>query len=349
MTQATRQTKPDANRPGYVPRPEISSAQNDARYVARGRTMVMTANPTWDGELEEMNRGKRGRPFEYPDGLIETIAVFRFITAAGYRECEGAAAEAMGEECSPDHTTIWRRINRMEIKAGGDGLEVAAGDRVTRMIIDGTGIVPSTRGEWIRHKWKVRRGFIRFSILVDADTRKVLAFVITDETVGESPQLPSMLDDALKKLGIPADPAKRTNQVVILMADKGYDSHANFSHCKKRGVVALIPVRVNANLRANGTDRTRAVAAAEQLGGGLPHREVLHLLEGERRANQKAWKEAKGTGSRWLVEIVISSFKRTLGESVRAVKWPNIIREISGKVRLYNWLLDVSEEAMRAA
>ena len=35
-------------------------------------------------------------------------------------------------------------------------------------------------------------------------------------------------------------------------------------------------------------------------------------------------------------------------ESVRAVKWPNIIREISGKIRVYNWLLDVSEEAMKA-
>ena len=348
MTQTTVQTGQDAGRIGHVPKPKISSAQNDARYVARGKAATMKADPAWDGELEEANRGKRGRPFKYPDGLIEMIAIFRMITGMGYRECEGVAAKSMGGECAPDHTTICKRINRMEIKAANGNLEVTNGDGAVQMIIDGTGMIPSTRGEWIRHKWKIKRGFIRLSIMVDAKTRKILAFVITDETVGESPQLPSMLDEALEKLGIPKDPAKRASQVVVLLGDKGYDSRANFSHCGKRGVVALIPVRINANCRADGVDRARAEAVIEQLGGGGSHAEVLQLLKDERTANQKDWKKRKGTGSRWIVEIVISSFKRTMGESVRAVKWPNVIREISGKIRVYNWLLDVSEEAMKA-
>ena len=74
----------------------------------------------------------------------------------------------------------------------------------------------------------------------------------------------------------------------------------------------------------------------------------MHMLKDERRKNQKKWKKRKDYGSRWLVEIVFSSFKSMLGESVMAIKWPYIIREISNKVNVYNWLLDVSEDAMNS-
>lgn len=40
----------------------------------------------------------------------------------------------------------------------------------------------------------MKRGFIRLRILVDADTKMVLALPITDESVGESPRLPTLLD-----------------------------------------------------------------------------------------------------------------------------------------------------------
>ena len=296
MTQTTVQTGQDAGRIGHVPKPKISSAQNDARYVARGKAATMKADPAWDRDLEEANRGKRGRPFKYPDGLIEMIAIFRMITGMGYRECEGVAAKSMGGECAPDHTTICKRINRMEIKAANGNLEAANGDGAVQMIIDGTGMIPSTRGEWIRHKWKIKRGFIRLSIMVDAKTRKILAFVITDETVGESPQLPSMLDEALEKLGIPKDPAKRASQVVVLLGDKGYDSRANFSHCGKRGVVALIPVRINANCRADGVDRARAEAVIEQLGGGRIPRRGPATAEGRADGQPEGLEEAQGDG-----------------------------------------------------
>ena len=32
------------------------------------------------------------------------------------------------------------------------------------------------------------------------------------------------------------------------------------------------------------------------------------------------------------------SFKRTLGEADRAVKWPNITREVANKINVYNWM-----------
>ena len=42
--------------------------------------------------------------------------------------------------------------------------------------------------------------------------------------------------------------------------------------------------------------------------------------------NQKDWKRRTNKGAKWAVEGVFSSFKRILGEAVRAVKWPYVIR-----------------------
>lgn len=313
----------------------------------------MRDDPAWESELDEMNRGKRGRPFAYADGLINVIGIFRLMTNTPYRQCEGAAVEMLGRESVPHFTTFCRRLNRMKVVPGENPAAptVADGSREIRLAIDGSGIVPSTRGDWIRHVWKVKRGFIRLSILVDVDTKMILAFSITDESVGESPRLPTLLDEALDKMGMPGRTGT-SRVVVILMGDKGYDSRENFSHCRKRGVVALIPVKVNASCRAGGVDRARTEAVLEQMGGrgdgaDTPKR-VAAIPEAERRDNQKDWKRRTHQGDRWAVEGVFSSFKRTLGEAVRAVKWPNILREVANKIAVYNWMQHISGEAARA-
>ena len=53
-------------------------------------------------------------------------------------------------------------------------------------------------------------------------------------------------------------------------------------------------------------------------------------------------------GLRWIVEIVISAFKRVFGESVRALKPHTAIIEIATKVAAYNLNLDVGDAAVRA-
>jgi hypothetical protein len=46
---------------------------------------------------------------------------------------------------------------------------------------DSSGIKVSNRGEWIRHKWKVKRGFIKVHIAVDTRTKQIIAMEITKE------------------------------------------------------------------------------------------------------------------------------------------------------------------------
>lgn len=115
----------------------------------------------------------------------------------------------------------------------------------------------------------MKRGFIWLSILADADSKMVLTFPIADESVGESPRLPTLLDEALEKLGMPGR-VGTSRVVVALIGDKADDVRENFLYCGKRGIAALTPVKANANCRAGGIDRARTEAVLDQLPCACP-------------------------------------------------------------------------------
>jgi hypothetical protein len=50
----------------------------------------------------------------------------------------------------------------------------------------------------------------------------------------------------------------------------------------------------------------------------------------------EGWKKLKDYGKRWIAEIVFSSFKRVLGESLHSKKFLCQKAEASFKVMLYN-------------
>jgi len=52
------------------------------------------------------------------------------------------------------------------------------------------------------------------------------------------------------------------------------------------------------------------------------------------------WKQKKGYGERWNVEILFSAFKRIYGEHARAKIFKNMIKEMELKVFAYNFMLN---------
>ena len=70
------------------------------------------------------------------------------------------------------------------------------GTAPVRLAVDSTGLRQHNRGEWIRHKWKVRRGFVKLHVLVDVYARKIPAVQVTDDRIGNSPMLIPLLDGA---------------------------------------------------------------------------------------------------------------------------------------------------------
>ena len=357
----------------------MTNAQNDARYVDRGTVLVLHPDKNAGAELAKMNRKKNGHPFTYSETLIASIAIIRTVCGLSYRVCEGLAQEALGRENAPDFTTLQRRINKIDTTLVNGHSGIARGKTSTvRIVPDGTGMTPGNRGEWIRKTHKLRRGFIRLSVMIDQDTREILAFRVSDEKTGDMPQLKGLIDDTLENLGIDPDDLKAKKHDVALRpsssqdvqpsasgqgrdpaaappdvemrADGGYDSRKAFSYCDSLGITPYIRIRTNAGCRARGVDRARPRRVLDQLGGGITNpKELAALDEKQREENRKEWKKAVGYGGRWNIEIVFSAFKRIFSNSVRAVKMKNIIHEIKLKIAVYNRLLYMAQEAILKA
>ena len=147
------------------------------------------------------------------------------------------------------------------------------------------------------------------------------------------------LDKELKEMGIKIE----------LRADGGYDSGVTFALLATLGIIPVIRVRINSGARAKGKNRASAKAVLEQLGGrgGCTGRELNRMANEERGANQKEWKKDTRYGLRWMVEIIISAFKRVFGESVRALTPRTAFIEVATKVVAYNRNLDIGDEAIR--
>ncbi|MCE2498723.1 MAG: transposase, partial [Nitrosopumilaceae archaeon] len=195
----------------------------------------------------------------------------------------------------------------------------------------------------------------RFVLVVDTDTREILSFSITDEKTGEVPQFERLTREALENAGVgagargekPGQAAGRAPRdggtKVAMRADGGFDSHRIFDLCANLGITPYIRVGPNSATRSRGVGRARTNVVLDQLGGGIRDpREFAMLTADEKEANRRKWKERVRYGERWLVEIVISSFKRLFGDFVRAVRWENVVQEMNLKVHIYNRMLTMA-------
>jgi len=192
----------DAPRDKPKSRLKITHAQNDARYVALGRMLVLSKSPDYEDELARANKNKNGAPFRYAESLFMSLAAMRSFCGLSFRVLEGAAEASIGEDDAPGYRQIQRRINGIRTSIR-DGIVTARGRNGTmNLAIDGTGLSPSARSEYIRYRHKVKHGFVRMVLVVDTDTREILAFSVTDDTVGESPQFESLTRAALENAGV---------------------------------------------------------------------------------------------------------------------------------------------------
>jgi hypothetical protein len=60
--------------------------------------------------------------------------------------------------------------------------------------IDASGIKVTNREEWIRKKWKKRKGYLKIQFDVNTETKEVIAFEITTEGVGDSKKFKELVD-----------------------------------------------------------------------------------------------------------------------------------------------------------
>jgi hypothetical protein len=127
-------------------------------------------------------------------------------------------AHANKVPCIPDYSTISRRINRLEIK-----INEKLGNDIVIALDSSTGIKVANRGEWMRHKWHIRKGYLKIHVVaVDIKKKKrILSLDVTSEEVH---------DDGKMLLKMLVDSASENNHVKCILADGMYDSNKNFRY-----------------------------------------------------------------------------------------------------------------------
>ena len=274
--------------------------------VRRGEILLdLRILDRWNDELKGMNAGKEGGRYVYPEVFVRLLGYVHLLFHLPYRQTEGFLKALRKYDSRievPDYSTIDRRVNRLDVRLDEEDY---GNDLI--LAVDASGVKVSNRGDWIRHKWKVKRGYLKIHIAVDVKRKKILALKVTDERVGDGRMLQPLVEEASKKGG----------KIAKTIGDGAYDTKSNFGYLASKKIEAVIKVRKNASNRADGC---------------IPRK----LVAQEYLRNPEAWKRSHGYGQRWIVESTFSSLKRTFGEYVSAKTMQNMANEIMLKASLYN-------------
>jgi IS5 family transposase len=272
--------------------------------VRRGQVLLdFDVLDGWDHELSQMNLGKVGEPYDYPDSFMQLLGYMRAYFHLPYRQTQGVVIAHASKEVPsiPDYSTISRRINRLEIKIN----EKLGNDIV--IALDSTGIKVANRGEWMRHKWHVRKGYLKIHVAVDIKKKRILSLEVTSEEVHDGKMLKKLIDNA-----------SENNHVKGILADGMYDSNKNFRYLSKNHIKPGIKTRSNSKVKSTNC-----------------HARNMSVVK-QQQANLNGWKNSVSYGHRWMTETAFSSIKRMFGEHVTARKFSNMAKEIFLKATLYN-------------
>ena len=188
----------------------------------------------------------------------------------------------------PDYSTVSRRQKTLQVAIGA--VPTTTG---LHLLVDSTGIKMLGEGEWKtkKHGADYRRQWRKVHLGIDATTLEIRAMEVTDNSVGDAPVLPGLLDQ------IPAD-----ERIASVSDDGAYDTKDCHEAIALRAAHAVIPNRKNA--KPWKTNRSGADARNE-------------ILRTTRKLGRAIWKRWSGYHRRSLVETKMRCFK-LLGERVMA-------------------------------
>jgi hypothetical protein len=196
-----------------------------------------------------------------------------------YRQAEGVVIAHAGTKIPsiPNYSTINRRVNTHDIRIS-ELHEVGKDDDDDIIIgLDSTGIKVANRGEWMRHKWHVRRGYLKIHVAVNIKNKKIISLEITSE-VRDGNMLKKLVDHA----------SENNNNVKVALADGMYDSNKNFRYLSRNHIKPGIKTRSNSKVTATNCHARNMSVTRQQ-------------------TNLKRWKHSVSYGQRWIAETVFSS------------------------------------------
>jgi hypothetical protein len=265
---------------------------------------------SWDNELAAMNKGKRGKPFAFPESLISLQGVWH--QWIDYRGVEGITRKMAEHGIVPIHndfSTINRRVNKLDI-----AFALPRSGNVS-VACDGTGMKFENGGEHrARLYGKKKRRHIRVIITANPFTKELLDCDVSVD--GEGLSEPDFAEESMRHM------QAEGLQVTKFWGDGGFDDKDLFGFLEANCIEPAIPTQKNAVLSGNDTLRDKEVMARKKLG-------------------YKKWAKKRKYGQRWTgTEGIFSAVKRKFGENTRAHDAENVCHEAKMKLWAY--------EAMKA-
>jgi len=259
---------------------------------------------TWSEEIKQMNAGKIGNPYLYPKSMIEFLAVLS--PKYDVRALEGiikAISKMNFNFPVISYSQINRRINALDLTFPVENNDNIIFDDIVGC--DATGIKVSNRGEWVRHKWKVQRGWIKV-VMLGNKNGKIVDIRVGIETLNENESFKQML-------------CIHHQSISKAFGDGTYDTKENFNLCRELGIKPVFKIRENASNNAKGSMFRQK------------------FVRGYKKLGYEKWRDKNHYGDRWLcTEIIFSAVKRMEGEYVKATKEENMFHEAKMKFWIYN-------------
>lgn len=261
---------------------------------------------SWDTELLEMNKGKRGRPFQFPNSMItfQALLVEKFTTRGAEAITRKLESYNLIPQCN-DHATIHRRILKMQLTfVTPKGVKLHAGT-------DGSGMKMTNAGEYFQDKYGTsRRRFAKLIITATKDDILAVDVIVCEKGKCSEPKIGEKhLQEIIDNGG----------EIEKVYDDGAFDTRPYFNCLQKYNIDSAIRIRSNATTKAKGSFRRK--------------KEVLEFKE----LGFKEWSKKKEYGQRWpMTEGHFSGLKRGYGDSARAKIRENIIKEIKRKVWIYD-------------
>lgn len=303
--------------------------------VKRGEILLdLEVFKDWGEELNRMNKGKVGAPYEYPESFIEFILQLKTEFKIGYRQAGGISRKLAvfvpQIKRAPDYTTIQKRFEKMSVET-----KVYQKHEESTTVKDSTGIKTSNRGEYktLKYDGKKKKEYIKLHIEVEIQTGELLGLEVTQATVVDS----AVAEDLTGQ-------SEQSGLVKKSYMDAGYDSKQVYGMHLEKGIVPIIkPSRLGTteNIQKRH-DRLKKKKERHRLTrdeeGDLGRCKVLL----EYLKDPELWKKDTGYGLRWHGEGWFSAFKRILGEEVFSRRYENIVKELRFKGNIMNLFKFVS-------
>jgi len=284
----------------------------DERLIRRGELILeLEFLGNQRKELEKMNEGRPGPRYKLTHSYVAFLAAVRYIYGMPYRQLEGftSALNRLAPQAqTADYSGLRKRILRHPVDPYRSLKET---DEPVAIALDSSGIKVEKAGGWIERKHGKKKRYVKLHFAVRVDTHEVVAMTVTTDDVHDSEEAPALLEKAEENVWVEK-----------VIGDGGYDSGKVYGEAERRGIEPVIRPRKNARTGTGPPSRSHAVGMIRELG-------------------YATWSEFTGYGRRWAVETVYSTFKRLFGECAMGRSLGSIMRELVGKVALYNMLVNM--------